>query len=91
MVMAGSETTKSVVYFRNLLEELRFPQKSPTPICVDNEAAIDLAYSGASTHHKKSKHILRRHFIMQEMVENESITVPYIKTAQNVADYSPAS
>ena len=86
-VMAGSETTKSVVYFRNLLEKLGFPQNSPTPICVDNKAAIDLAYSGSSAHHKKSKHILRRHFFMQEMVENKSITVPYIKTAQNVADY----
>ena len=36
-VMAGSETTKSVLYFRNLLEGIiGFPQTSPTPVRVDN-------------------------------------------------------
>ena len=33
------------------------------------------------------KHIERRHFFVRECVENHQITVPYVATADNMADF----
>ena len=37
-------------------------------------------------HHKRSKHIARRHFYVRDMVEAMELTVPYVRTDDNVAD-----
>ena len=52
---------------------------------VDNTAARDLAYN--PEHHTKTKHIDRRHFFVREAVENLQITVPYVNTLDNLADF----
>jgi hypothetical protein len=33
------------------------------------------------------KHVERRHFFVRECVENHKITVPYVATADNLADF----
>ena len=53
-------------------------------ISVDNQAARDLAYN--PEHHKRTKHIDRRHFYVRELVENHTIRVPFVRTADNLAD-----
>ena len=83
--MAGSETAKSVSYYRQLLEELGFPPSGPTELGMDNKAGIDLAYN--AEHHDRTKHIERRHLFIREMVENFKISVPYVRTAENIADF----
>ena len=52
---------------------------------VDNTGARDLAYN--PEHHTKTKHIDRRHFFVREAVENLQITVPYVNTLDNLADF----
>ena len=45
----------------------------------------DLAYN--PEHHQKTKHIDRRHFDVRELVERDQLEVPYVKTAENLADF----
>ena len=58
---------------------------SPRTQGVDNTAARDIAYN--PEHHQKVKHIARRHFFVRECVENNQIIVPYVNTADNLADF----
>jgi len=83
--MAASEAAKSTSYYRQLFEELGFATPEPTTTYMDNKAAIDLAYN--PEHHRRTKHITRRHFFICELVEDHSITVPYIPSADNIADF----
>ena len=52
----------------------------------DNQGAMDLAYN--PEHHQKTKHIDRRHLYVRELVERGLLEVPYVKTAENLADFS---
>eukprot|EP00965_Chrysotila_dentata_P117991 3900433-Pleurochrysis_carterae.AAC.1 len=52
---------------------------------MDNKSAIDLAYN--PEHHQRTKHIDRRHFFVREKVEAHDITVPFVKSADNMADF----
>ena len=83
--MAASEAAKEAVYLREFLRELGFGGKTPMKIYCDNQGAVDLAY--IPEHHQKTKHIDRRHFYVRELVERGQIEVPYVKTAENLADF----
>jgi hypothetical protein len=52
---------------------------------VDNQAARDLAYN--PEHHKRTKHIDRRHFFVRELVEEGILRVPFVSTKDNWADF----
>eukprot|EP00965_Chrysotila_dentata_P058182 1929372-Pleurochrysis_carterae.AAC.1 len=52
---------------------------------MDNKSAIDLAYN--PEHHQRTKHIDRRHFFVQEKVESHELTVPFVRSANNMADF----
>eukprot|EP00965_Chrysotila_dentata_P000083 2917-Pleurochrysis_carterae.AAC.2 len=52
---------------------------------MDNMSAIDLAYN--PEHHARTKHIDRRHFFIRERDESLGITVPFILSAANVANF----
>ena len=84
-IMAASEAAKEAVYLREFLNELGFGGKKPMKLYCDNQGAIDLAYN--PEHHQKTKHIDRRHFYVRELVERGQLEVPYVKTAENLADF----
>ena len=63
------------IYQRNILH---------TVINANNQA-IDLAYN--PEHHQKTKHIARRHFYVRELVEEKTINVPFVQSADNLADF----
>eukprot|EP00965_Chrysotila_dentata_P207979 6184440-Pleurochrysis_carterae.AAC.5 len=52
---------------------------------MDNKSAIVLAYN--PEHHQRSKHIDRRHFFVRERVKSFDITVPFVRSADNLADF----
>ena len=52
---------------------------------MDNTAAIDVAYN--PEHHTRMKHVERRHFFVREAVEDHKIRVPFVSTADNLADF----
>ena len=84
-LMAGSEAAKEAVYFRRFQEELGYPDALPTELAMDNQAGIAIAYNPEL--HTKTKHIARRHFFIRELVEQQRITVPFVKTVDNWADF----
>lgn len=58
---------------------------APTPLYTDNQAARDLSYN--PEHHKRTKHVERRHFFVRDMVEKLELTVPFIAGEHNLADF----
>eukprot|EP00965_Chrysotila_dentata_P132594 4384648-Pleurochrysis_carterae.AAC.1 len=52
---------------------------------MDNKSAIDLGYN--PEHHQRSKHIDRRNFFVSEKVDSHDITVPFVKSVDNMADF----
>ena len=66
------EATKEIIYFRELLNELGFPQLDPTPLYVDNKSLISLAtkFSGS---HKRVKHFMMRLHFLIEQVNKQNI------------------
>ena len=84
--MAASEAAKETIYLSTFLKELgMFPEDKPAQLAVDNSAARDLAYN--PQHHDRTKHIARRHFFIREMVEDGRLSVPYVRTTDNLADF----
>ena len=84
-IMAASEASKEAIYLRNFLEELDEGSAEATALSVDNKAARDLAYN--PEHHQKTKHIERRHFHIREVVESGRLVVPFVASADNLADF----
>ena len=68
-----------------LLHELGVCPNEPVSLGVDNTGARDLAYN--AEHHDKTKHVLRRHFYVRELVENHRLRVPFVATVNNIADF----
>ena len=80
-----TETAKEAKYYSEFTTELGFPAKDPTSVYVDNTATIDLSYN--PEFHSRTKHIDRRHFYVRELVEQHTIQVKYVNTAENLADF----
>ncbi len=38
-------------------------------------------------HHDRMKHVQRRHFFVRDMVESFELEVPFVRTAENIADF----
>jgi len=84
-IVAASETAKEALYISNVLEELGARKMAPMVVNVDNQGAIDVAYN--PEHFSRMKHVARRHFFVRECVEQGRIVVPYVKSADNAADF----
>ena len=83
--MALSEATKEALYLDGFLKELGLSSGKPISLGCDNQAAGDLAYN--PEHHQRTKHIARRHFFVREAVEDLRLVVPFVRTADNLADF----
>ena len=73
-----------MVYFRKFLTGLGVAPSGPSPCATDNQGARNLAYN--PEHHRRSKHIARRHFYIRDMVEAMELTVPFVRTDDNIFD-----
>ena len=58
--------------------------RTPTSCATDNKGAADLAHN--HEHHRRSKHIERRHFYVRDMVEALELRVPLVRTHEDLAD-----
>ena len=84
-IVALSEASKEGVYLSRFMEELGFGSSEALRLATDNSGARDLAYN--PEHHERVKHVERRHFYIRELVEDQSIVVPYVSTVDNMADF----
>ena len=65
--------------------ELGLSDGKPISLGTDNTGARALSYN--PEFHDRTKHIDRRHFYIRELVEDHRITVPYVRTDENMADF----
>ena len=82
--MAATSAGQEAVYLSNFLAELGYNDK-PVAVSTDNTGARALSYN--PEHHDRTKHIARKHFYIRELVENGEVTVPYVNTHDNLADF----
>jgi hypothetical protein len=82
---AASLAGLEVQYFRRLLEELGFPQLSPTPLLEDNQACIYMSQSAGQM--KRAKHIDTRVHRLREQVRDGDLQLLKVKTDNQVADF----
>ena len=84
-IIALSEAAKDCVYLRKLVRGLDAPEPGPTPLATDSQSARDVSYN--PEHHDRMKHVQRRHFFVRDMVESFELEVPFVRTAENIADF----
>ena len=80
-----AQTASEVLWLRDLLEELGFPQKFPSKIFCDNLGTIHIANNDVVV--PKVKHIAMRHYFLKENITAGNITVEYIQSVENTADF----
>ncbi|XP_071738725.1 uncharacterized mitochondrial protein AtMg00810-like [Rutidosis leptorrhynchoides] len=82
--VAATSCTCHAIWLRKLLNELKFFQKEPTEIYVDNKSAIALAKN--PVFHDRSKHIDTKYHYIRECVTNKEVQIKYAKSLDQVAD-----
>lgn len=82
--MAAYQTTRQVAVMRQLLHDMHIPQQSPTPLYIDNNAAVLTAKTPHPTN--KSKQTKIEYQIINEHVQNQSIKPERISGLKNPAD-----
>ena len=82
--IAAFNTSRTVVYFRHLLEEFNIHMDGATTIWEDNSACI--AQSKNPVHHKRTRHILLKYHYLRDLTESGIVKLQYICTKDQVAD-----
>jgi hypothetical protein len=75
--VAASEASKEVMWLRQLLEAIGFPQEEPTTLFADNNGAI--CVSEDPYFHARVKHIHVRHHYVREKVAEKHIKLHYVQ------------
>lgn len=84
--MALSEGTKSAKWLTEVFQD--FMPKSPpltVDIFVDNQAAIQIAND--PQFYPRTKHIKRRYHFTREAVNNKEVTVSFVESGEQMADF----
>lgn len=84
-IMAASEAAKEALHLRGLLDDLDHGDPDPLRLSVDNQSAIAVAYNPEQ--HGRLKHVDRRHYFIRECIEDMKIVVPFVSSADNIADF----
>ena len=82
--IALSEATKEANFLRQYFAELTQATRKTVTIYVDNQSSIALAHHHAF--HSRSKHIDTKYHFVRSYLENKSIELSYVPTANNIAD-----
>jgi len=81
--MALCQAIREAIWLRQMLAELGI-QTGKIPVNADNKSAIALGRN--PEFHKRSKHIDVQYHFVREKVQSGQIDIPYLPTAQMVAD-----
>ncbi|CAI7775209.1 unnamed protein product, partial [Closterium sp. NIES-54] len=80
---AGTMAAQEARWLTFLLQELGYPQSTPTLWC-DNQSTIHLSQD--PVYHTRTKHIELRHFFVRDLVQREQLNVEYVASHCNLAD-----
>ena len=82
--MASADAARQAIWLRLLLDDLQLGLgDKPFPIMNDNAGTI---VSRNPVHHERSKHIGLRHHFLRERVEDNTISLSQVPSADNIAD-----
>lgn len=82
--IAASDTSKKLLYYIQLAEELGFPQTKPSIILEDNASAIKLANSPLIP--TKSRHIALKFHHIRDLINRKIVTFHHCITQKMVTD-----
>lgn len=82
--VALATATQEMKFLRQLLADLTGLPCESVCMYVDNQSAIALANN--PVHHNRSKHIDVKYHYVREEVQNKTLALVYVPTADNVAD-----
>lgn len=82
--MAAAEAAKELLWLQQLLVDIGEAQQSIS-LCIDNQSAIKLIHN--PVFHRRSKHIDIRYNFIREKVESKSISIVYVSSANQLADF----
>lgn len=77
-------TAQEILFLRQVLSELGFPQSSATVVYEDNQSCI--AHARNADNHSRMKHIDVKKYFVRELVQANLIEHRYIATTDMVAD-----
>jgi hypothetical protein len=82
--LACSHAGKQILWLRNLMLELGYPQNQPSPLFCDNQGTVQALHD--PTQHSRMKHInIREHFI-RDLVNSSLIDIIHVSNSENPAD-----
>ena len=70
--------------FRKLVAGLDAREPTPSSLSTDSQSARDVSYN--PQHLDRMKHVQRHHFFIRDMVDSFELEVPFVRTADNLAD-----
>ena len=82
--MAVTTVTCEAIWLRQLVSELGIDTVGPTPIHIDNRAAIELTKD--SKFHAYTKHINIKHHYIHDMIKDQDIVIISCASKENLAD-----
>jgi len=82
--IASTHAARQIIWLRQFLSELEFPEQKPTTLHNDNKGAI--ALSKDPQFHARSKHIDIQHHFIREKIADGLIEIIYCPTDDMLAD-----
>ncbi|MDR3547533.1 MAG: reverse transcriptase domain-containing protein [Candidatus Pacebacteria bacterium] len=84
--IAAGEAVKEILWLRQLLGEMSFPQAvdAPTLLRGDNKSALAIAQSNLSN--ARTKHIDIRHHFIRDQIREGKVALEWVSTAEQEAD-----
>ena len=82
--VALCSASQEVVWLRNLLKEIGFPQLNSTLVYEDNQGAMCLAKDPKD--HSRTKHIDIKYHYTRELVAKKILQLEYVPTGEMIAD-----
>ena len=81
---AAALASREAIYVRDLLADLGYQVTAPTPLYLDNKAALDLSADPVAF--KKTKHILRHAFELRDRVARRLLNPIFVPSDDQLAD-----
>lgn len=83
-LIAMTEVVKEVLWFTQLIGELKYTVKYPVVIYVDNQSAIKIAENGVQ--HDRTKHIDIRYHFVKDYIKQKKIKIQWLESSEQRAD-----
>ena len=82
--IAAAEAVKDILWLRNFLTELGFPQLQPSTLREDNQACVAMVSNHVVT--GRNRHFCVKMAWLREQVANKVVTLVFVSGRNNVAD-----